>query len=197
MRWMPLAVLTTLTATTACTRSADQPAEAVHKTVSGLRPGGEGFQPAPGAPGLSSTGFAPARPGAGPNAPLDIVPGNYTEVILGVLDAHPERTDLVVDAERTVLVETAGAGWMLDGFISLEAIEGRFSGGGDRLEVDPENDCWMEVAVQVEGVDGRPDRFRLFVEELVIVSGKECDRSDLGPLRWEENTYRVQMIAQD
>jgi hypothetical protein len=197
MRWMLLALFPTVTAVTACSTGTAKPATAVQETVSGLRPGGKSLSQTQGLPGGSATGFTPTRPGAGANDPPDILLGDYSEVVMGVLDAHPDRTDLVVGAERTVRVEAARVGWLMDGFIGIEALNGRFSGAGDRFEADPEYDCWMEVSVQVEGMDGRSDRFRLFVEEQVIVSGKECGLSELGPLRWEENRYRVQMIGLD
>ena len=46
-----------------------------------------------------------------------------------------------------------------------------------------------------EGRAPETDRFQLTVRERVIVEGDECERSDLGPVRTEENVYRMQLHA--
>ena len=89
------------------------------------------------------------------------------------------------------MVEDGPNGWMIDGFIQFHEYGGRLIGGAEDYIVDPDYQCSMEVFSQVDGVATREDRFRLTVTEQVVVTGKECDLSELGGMRWEENTYRL------
>ena len=194
MRFVHLA---TLTAATACIDADPMHETTPQQEISGLGflegsvqvgPGpGSGTQPTPGI----------ILPGDRDEDPVALIPGPYVEVIQAVLEAHPDRSDLEDGAERTVTVDEARGGWLMEGFITMEDIDGRLSGGGYQMESDPEVDCVAELVVQIEGSIVDEETFRVFVSEQVFVGGKGCADSELGPQRMEENVYRARLTAEE
>ena len=180
-----LALTVTLSA---CSTAAEAPAAKVEQTVSGLRPDG-----AINTPGI------PEQPDDWEREVTELELGTYTAVIVGVRQADKDRTDLYEGAESFYDLRTPPVGfgghYQLDGFLDLHGWNGRLRGrGSDEME-DPDFDCFMVTKLAAEGRAPDTDRFQLTVRERVIVEGDECERSDLGPVRTEENVYRMQLHA--
>ncbi|HCH65372.1 MAG TPA: hypothetical protein DFR83_21380 [Deltaproteobacteria bacterium] len=183
-----LALAATLSA---CGTTTEAPNTTVEQTVSGLRPG--------------DNGILPNKPG-GPGQPDDekseftfLNPGPYTAVVVGVRQADEDRTDLYEGAEfyydLTQAPEEDAGIYRLDGFVKMSGVDGKLRGKGSELVEDPKNDCIMVTRMAVQGRAPATEMFQLMVRERVVVEGDDCEFSELGPERSEENFYRLQFKA--
>jgi len=180
-----LALAVTLSA---CGTATEAPPAKVEQTVSGLRPDG-----------TTTTPGVPERPDEREREITELELGTYTAVIVGVRQADEDRTDLYEGAESTYDLRTPPVGfaghYQLDGFLELHGWNGRLRGRGSEKIEDPDFYCSMVTKFAAEGRAPDTDRFQLTVRERVLVEGEECELSDLGPVRTEENLYRIQFSA--
>ena len=182
MRWNHIILAITVTA---CTTDSNVEVE---QTVSGLRPGG-----VPGVPGTGSS-IMPKKPGEGQMRPTDIALGDYAVEIVTVREADPDRTDIYEGAQWKAEVTSSIAGYQIDDWVHVAGMDGRLDGRGFEQERDEYYDCGLQAATRVRGFVRDNGGIRLVVEEQVFVAGKECEKSELGPSRFEENVYRVEMM---
>ena len=180
-----LALTVTLSA---CGTATEAPPAKVEQTVSGLRPDG-----------ASSVPGVPEQPDDREREMTALELGTYTAVIVGVRQADEDRTDLYEGADFAYELSLPPVGfaghYQLDGFLTLYGWNGRLRGWGSERMEDPDFYCAMVTKISAEGRAPDIDRFQLTVHERVVVEGDECERSDLGPIRTEENVYRIQLRA--
>ena len=184
-RTYTLALAATLSA---CGTASEAPKPTVEQTVSGMR-----IDDVIGKPG------GPDQPEEGNGEVTFLNPGPYVAVVVGVRQADEDRTDLYEGAEfyydLTQAPEEAKSTYRLDGFLKLSGFDGKLQGKGAEMVEDHKYDCIMVTRTAVQGRAPTSELFQLMVRERVSVEGDECEYSELGPERSEENFYRLRFKA--
>lgn len=130
--------------------------------------------------------------------PTFVETGAYVGRVVRVVQSHEDRTDLVEGAKYPIDIEedANGRGYVVNGMLPLQGWDGKLRGEVATEEFDPNYDCSMTVEVRVRGRTSDGYRMQFAVEESVFVEGTECDFSDIGPAREEENIYRMRVTPE-
>jgi hypothetical protein len=165
----------------ACSFSAEKPAVEVEQSQSGLSFGGVVIE----------------NPDVERNEPTVLALGGFTGEVVEVLRPSKYQEELYEGAEIQVDVQESlhAEGFVINGRMEVTGVDGRFRGESTTERADPDYDCFLVMEMDVRGRAVNPNRFQMFVEQVVMVEGPECSMSELGPARTEEVAYRARFVT--
>lgn len=184
-----------------------EPAPVVEQDQAGLQAGffdGRGFDGQPDVPELK--GPPRGTDWAGSDVELDapdipatpaIRAGSYDQTILSVSEIHAERSDLHAGERTTVDITADGDAYYLYDVAMMTFVGPNVNGVGYETTSDPDYDCQTEWAVAVFGTVDGAGVLVLDVDELIEVSGTECEDAIAGPARLETNHFTVRLTPLD